>query len=492
MIFIFNHLPSTLKYLLLMFYLAALIYTIVRILLDTHSTPKTLAYLLLIFVFPVIGIILYYSFGINYRHRRIKVKGEAYYKTIIEDFNKNLNDDTETYLKTHHDILGPYFGLIHFIHNLGSEDLNRNMFKLLVNGEEKFPDVLKTLETAKYFIHMEYYAWENDIRGNQIKDILLKKTTEGVKVRILYDAYASRKIKNNIVRELLNSGIEIYPVIKVKIKQLANRINHRDHRKIIIVDGHTGFVGGINISDRYDNSIDTGLYWRDTHVRITGKTVLNLQRHFLINWNVSQSNPLPFSKELFPIIKELTSIEQEGFAQIVAGGPIYPFSNIMLTYFKVFTTAKQKLYITNPYFIPNDTILDALKQAAISGVDVRLMLPAKSDSAIVGAASRFYFRELLQSGVKIFLYNKGFVHAKTVVADGHLSIVGSANMDIRSFDLNFEIMPVIYDKSFATKLEQVYIDDLKECTEVTSREWQKKGNTRLLIYAIARLISSFL
>ncbi|MEZ5199483.1 MAG: phospholipase D-like domain-containing protein [Bacteroidales bacterium] len=351
MIAILNNLPIALIYLVVLFYLAALIYTIVRILLDTHSTPKTLAYLLLIFVFPVIGIILYYSFGINYRHRRIKVKGEDYYKTLIGDFNKNLNDDTETHLKAHHDILGPYFGLVHFIHNLGSENLNRNMFKLLVNGEEKFPEVLRTLETAKHFIHMEYYAWENDIRGNQIKDLLLKKTIEGVKVRILYDAYASRKIKNNIVKELARNGIEIYPVIKVKIVQLANRINHRDHRKIIIVDGHTGFVGGINVSDRYDNSIDTGLYWRDTHVKITGKTVLNLQRHFLINWNVSQPNPVPFSKELFPIIKEPNSIEQEGFAQIVAGGPIYPFSNIMLTYFKVFTTAKQKLYITNPYFI---------------------------------------------------------------------------------------------------------------------------------------------
>ena len=178
--------------------------------------------------------------------------------------------------------------------------------------------------------------------------------------------------------------------------------------------------------------------------------------------------------------------------QVVAGGPIYPKSNIMLSYFRIFTLAKEKLYVTNPYFIPSESIMDALKQAAISGVDVRLMVPEKSDSAVVGAASRFYFKNLLQAGVRIFLYRKGFVHAKTVVADSMLSVVGTANMDIRSFDLNFEIMSVIYGKEFADELEGVFMKDLEECDEFTLEQWNNTGILRRLGYAIARLISSLL
>jgi len=484
--------PLLLDLLLALLYGLIILYSIIRILLDTHSTAKTLAYLLLVLVLPLFGVIIYFAFGINYRHKKADKKGSAPLKELASDFKKNVTDQTSALSKSHTKILKQYAELVKFIHNLGGENLSRNEYKLLVNGEEKFPEVLKTLDTAKHFIHMEYYDWENDIRGNQIKDVLLKKIGQGVKIRVMYDDYASRKMKGNIVKELKASGVEIYPVIKVKLIQFASRINHRDHRKVIIVDGLIGFVGGINISDRYDNSIDTGLYWRDTHVKITGATVLNMQRHFLVNWNICQPNKLFFSKVLFPVTIIPEEAKEIELAQVVAGGPVYPLSNIMLTYFRIFTLAKEKLYITNPYFIPNDSILDALKQAAISGVDVRLMMPQKSDSAIVGAASKFYFRELLQAGVKIFMYKKGFVHAKTVVADTNLSVVGTANMDIRSFDLNFEIMSVIYGPNFAKQLEKVYLNDLSECDELNYEDWIKQGILKRLSYALARLISSFL
>ena len=491
-----NQLFSTsypiLDYILASAYILLVVFTIAKILLDTTTTSKTLGYILLVLVFPLVGILFYFSFGINYRHRKITNKVKALKEVYSASYKKIVPDDTEKYLKTYSNSIGKYHDLIHFIYKLGMEKLSINEFKLLINGEEKFPEVLRTLETAKNFIHMEYYDWENDTRGNQIKEVLCSKMKEGVKVRVMYDAYASRKMKHNIVKELKNCGAEIYPVIKIKFTEFANRMNHRDHRKVIIVDGHTGFVGGINISDRYDNSIDTGLYWRDTHVKIMGETVHNLQRHFIVNWNGAQPNKLSVNKELFPELNQNNTEKEPEFAQIVAGGPIYPISNIMLAYFKIFTSAKEKLYITNPYFIPNDSILDALKQAAISGVDVRLMMPEKSDSAVVGAAAKFYFEELLKVGVKIFLYKKGFVHAKTVVADNNLSVVGTANMDIRSFDLNFEIMSVIYGKNFAHQLEQAFLDDLKECTELSYTQWTKQGVFRKLSYAIANLVSSFL
>ena len=483
---------SPISYLLIAIYVLVLVYTIVRILLDTHSTSKALAYFLMVVLFPIFGLVFYYSFGINYRHIKSTQERIVSFNKLTEQFNKYVEDETDFLLKTNPDTFKQYDELVRFIHNLGGENLGKNEFKLLVNGEEKFPEVLKTLKTAKHFIHMEYYDWENDTRGNQIKEVLLKKIQEGVKVRVMYDDYASRKIKHNIVKELKAAGAEIYPVIKVKLAKFANRVNHRDHRKLIIMDGHTGFIGGINVSDRYDNSIETGLYWRDTHVKIMGTTVKNINRHFIANWNACQPDKLSITEDLFPTLLKQGEGNYTELAQIVAGGPIYPMSNIMLSYFRIFTLAREKLYITNPYFIPNDSILDALKQAAIAGVDVRIMVPEKSDSAIVGAAAKFYFTELLKAGVKVYTYKKGFVHAKTVVADTNLSVVGTANMDIRSFDLNFEMMSVIYGPSFASQLEKVYLNDLKQCNELSYEEWQKHGIYKRLIYSIARLISSFL
>ncbi len=473
-------------------YLLILIYTVIRILLDTDSTPKTLAYLLLTFIFPVIGILIYFAFGINYRHQKSNSRGVKAQLEIDTSFKKEVRDETEQLIEAHHDEIAHFSLMVHFLAGLSNEYLCHSDFKLLVNGEEKFPEVLRTLETARHFIHMEYYDWENDTRGNQIKDILLQKVKNGVKVRVLYDDYASRAIKKNIVKELAEGGVEIYPKIKVKLKQFANRVNHRDHRKIIIVDGICGFVGGINVSDRYDNSIDTGLYWRDTHVKITGPLVNSLQRHFVVSWNASAPETINISNKLFPMESSHAGEGIPAVGQVVAGGPIYPKSNIMLSYMKIFSLAREKLYVTNPYFIPSESIMNALCQAAISGVDVRVMVPYKSDSAIVGAASRFYFSELLNAGVRIFLYKKGFVHAKTVVSDSRLSVVGTANMDIRSFDLNFEIMSVIYGMEFANKLETVFLEDLKDCAEISLEEWRNNSIIKKLTYAIARLISSFL
>ena len=480
------------RWILLIVYLIVLFYTVYRILLDTHSTSKTLSYLLLVLVLPLIGIIFYYSVGINYRHKRYSQRAVAIQDELDDSFEREVSDDTDELLQKHNREAGDYAELIKFQRHIMGENLSENSFELLVNGEHKFPDVLRTLEAAKRFIHMEYYAWENDIRGNQIKDVLLRKTAEGVKVRVLYDDYASRGIRRNVVRELKDAGVEIHPKIKLKFRQLANRINHRDHRKVIIVDGKFGFVGGINLSDRYDNSIDTGLYWRDTHLKFSGPLVQNLQRHFIVSWNLAQKESLLFNKSLFPEVSGKDEEGTKGLAQLMAGGPIYPFSTIMLTYFKFFASARRKLYITNPYFIPNNSILDALKQAAISGVDVRLLLPEKSDSMIVGGASRFYFEELLDAGVRIFLYRKGFVHAKTAVADQKISIVGTANMDLRSFDLNFELMATVYSSEFAEEMEQMFLNDLKESTEMTKEEFMRQSSAKRLVFAVCRLISSFL
>jgi len=473
-------------------YLSLIIYTVIHILLYTTTTPKALGYLLLVLLLPGVGMVIYFSFGLNFRHFSSRSKTVQAQTEFDETMRKQVSPAANSLPIASKAELDNFSSLIKFLKGIGNEPLHESFFTLLINGEKKFPEVLRVLASAKQFIHMEYYAWENDIRGNEIKDVLLRKAKEGVKVKVLYDDYASRKIKPNIVRELKAGGVSVIPRIKVKLAFLANRVNHRDHRKIIIVDGVTGFVGGINVSDRYDNSIDTGLYWRDTHVKIVGPLVGSLQRHFIVSWNSAQSEKLTYTQDLFPdkMVDDPQGVKAMG--QVVAGGPVYPTSNIMLTYFKIFTLAKERIYITNPYFIPNDSILDALKQAAISGVDVRIVVPYKSDSQMVGAAAKFYFPELVRAGVKIYLYKKGFVHAKTVVADSCLSVIGTANMDMRSFDLNFEIMSVIYGQEFGEQFEKAFLEDLKECMEVTNEMVSNASLLNRLFYSIARLMSSFL
>ncbi len=477
---------------LILVYITIVVFTIVRILLDTSTSSKSLAYVLLVLAVPVFGIIFYFSFGVNYRHRSYNLEANSAHIEVTKSYEAQIPDATEHFLDTENEVPGHFKSLVGFLHQTMNAYLSENSFQLLINGEDKFPNVLKTLSGARQFIHMEYYAWENDVRGNQIKDVLIQKAKEGLMIRILYDDYASMGIRKNIVKELQAAGVQIHPKIKIKLRQFANRLNHRDHRKVILVDGLFGFVGGINISDRYDNTIDTHLYWRDTHVKFTGPLVHDLQRHFLASWNAAQDEKVLFSKDLLPSEENPVSLPYKGLAQIIPGGPYYPFSNIMLSYLKIFNLARESLYITNPYFIPSSSILNALKQAAMSGVDVRLLLPDTSDSWLVGAASRFYFEELLDAGVRIFLYTKGFVHAKTVVADASVSVVGTANMDIRSFDLNFEVMSVVYGEGLGKKLETVFFEDLKLSREVEGSFWKQQPIHKKLGYATARLVSSFL
>ncbi len=474
-------------------YLLLLIYAIIKILLDTVSTPKALAYLLLVLFVPVFGIIFFFVFGGDYRHVKLTALRYNEMKSLTNAINEQNDDNTSTLLKSYKSDLKQYEELVKFVRNQSHENLNYNDYVLLQNGEKKFSDLLKELSKAKLFIHLEYYIWENDKRGNELKTILLQKAKEGVTVRVLYDDFGSKGIKNNIVKELKSGGVEIHPMIEIIFTEFASRFNHRDHRKIIIIDGLVGYIGGINISDRYDNTIDTGLYWRDTHLKIIGETVLNLQRHFIVSWNsVPKINDLGFTTKLFPDFPYINQEKKKELAQIVAGGPIDSIPNIMLTYFKIFNLCTKTLYISNPYFIPNSSILNALKQAAISGVDVRIIVPEKSDSALVGATTKFYFKELLEVGVKIYLYQKGFLHSKTLVADSYLSVVGTANMDLRSFDLNFEIMALIYGKNFAKEMETDFNHDLEFSKELNYEDWIKKSKFKFLIYSIARLISSFL
>src|SRR5690606_26582820 len=300
-----------------------------------------------------------------------------------------------------------------------------NEVKLLVNGEHKFPEVLDAIRKAKNHIHIEYYIYEDGEIGSAMADALMQKVKGGVTVRFIYDDFGSRGIRKKLVRRLKEAGVQAFPFHKIIFIALANRLNYRNHRKIIVIDGTTAFVGGINVSDRYINHTADAhkLFWRDTHLRMDGPGVLYLQYLFLCDWNFCANDSLQSDAIFFP---PPSAFPPKGnkVVQIAASGPDSDTPTILFSLLQAINLAGQEILITTPYFIPGESLLDALMVAALGGVSVKLLVPGSSDNALVNAASKSYYDDLLKAGVEIYLYKKGFVHAKTLVADKKIAIVG--------------------------------------------------------------------
>lgn len=465
------------------------VFVAVRIILETQNSVKTAAYLMLLLFLPILGMIIYFTFGVNYRKRKL-YKNKLFENKSLSASMQERQDETITLKKQYADEIGNQEDIVDLLsHDLYSPLSANNEVELLLNGEAKFPKVLEKLALARHFIHMEYYIYEDDVIGNQVKDMLIRKAGEGVHVRLIYDDFGSHSLKSKIIPELKAAGVEAFPFFEIKFYLLANRYNYRDHRKIIVIDGHTGFIGGINISDRYINSPTNDLYWRDTHLMIKGQAVYTLQFLFLSNWNFCSGHTLQLQREFFP--GELAT-QKKHLVQVAASGPDSDRPSIMLSFFTAIAMAKKELYIASPYFIPSESILDALKKAALGGVDVKIIVPGKSDSAFVNLASRAYYGELLRAGVRIFLYQKGFIHAKSIVADHNLSIVGTANMDFRSFDLNFEAVAIVYGQTMNKQLKESFLKDLHDSEEILPDDWLNRSKWIQLLEATAKLVSPIL
>lgn len=474
-------------------YILIVIIMVARVLYDTRSTTKTLSYILFIVFVPILGMIFYFSVGVNYRKRKL------YSKKIVEDesLRASIRNKLNTYSETvSNSGLIPQKSktLIEFIRRAGYSPLTgNNEVKLLINGEEKFPELLKALENAKSHIHIEYYIYEDDITGNQVADLLIKKAKQGVEVRFMYDDFGSHSLGKTFIKKLNDAGIQTAPFYKIKWYALANRLNYRNHRKIIVIDGIVGFVGGINMSDKYRNDLkkDNHLYWRDTHIMIKGQATAYLQYLFMGDWNFCSKVPFQYSETYFIDNTEQESIENE-IVQIAASGPDSKQPVIFYSLLEAISSAKERIYITSPYFIPDESLMDALLIAIQGGLDVKIIIPGESDSKIVNAAASAYYTELLQVGAKIYKYNKGFVHAKTMVIDNDLAIVGSANMDYRSFDLNFEVNAMIYSKNIAAQLTEAFKNDLKVSTLIDAETWLNRPKYIHLWEKLVRLLSPFL
>ena len=474
-------------------YSILVILVILRVLNDTRSSTKALAYILSIVFVPVAGIIFYFSFGINYRKRKLYSKKVDVDEPLRIKIRNKMNASSEA-IRDSGLITEKHKTLTEFIRRSGSSPLTANNdVKLLINGEEKFPELLNALLNAKNHIHLEYYIYENDVTGNQIAEVLIKKAKEGLEVRFMYDDFGSHGLGKVFIQKLNDAGVQTAPFYKIKWYALANRLNYRNHRKIIIIDGTTGFVGGINMSDKYRNDLETknALFWRDTHLMIIGQATSYLQYLFLCDWNFCSQKKLIYNETYFPTIHDVEKIENE-VVQIAASGPDSSQPVIFYSLLEAISCAKKSIYITSPYFIPGESLMDALIIAIQSGLDVKVLIPGISDSKMVNAAASAYYTELLQYGAKIYKYNKGFVHAKTMVIDDDLAIIGSANMDYRSFDLNFEVNALVYSKKTAKQLTVAFENDLKESAQIDATTWLNRPKYIHLWEKIVRLISPFL
>lgn len=471
-------------------YLVLLILVCLRIIYDTRTNTKTLAYLLLTVFIPFFGAAFYFSFGINYRKRKM------YSKKIIDDVGMQGSIDFQIYSqsKKNWETADPLIQenrelMLLLLKDSTSPLTGGNKVKILVNGEDKFREVLEALENATRHIHIEYYIFENDEIGNKIKEILIKKAKAGVQVRFIYDDFGSRSIRGRFVRELKAAGVQAYPFHRVILIALANRLNYRNHRKIIIVDGCTGFVGGINVSDRYINNGKHKVFWRDTHMRIDGPGINYLQYIFTCDWNFCADEKLRPDRS-FTHSHEKTM--GNTLVQIAASGPDSNTPTILFSLLQAINLAKEEILITTPYFIPGESLLDALVVASLGGVSVKLIVPGISDSKLVNAAAHSYYDDLLDAGVEIYQYQKGFVHAKTMVTDGMVSVIGTANMDYRSFELNFEVNALVYDTAIAKQMQQIFYTDLKDCERIDRERWRKRDIYRQMLEKTARLVSPLL
>ena len=467
-------------------YFFAVVSVIATVLSERRNPVKSVAWITVILLLPIAGLGFFILFGQKYRRKKIFNRKilrdlkhiEQYSKKQVKELSKYYDANLADNIKTIKLLLNNSKTLLTY----------NNDVKVLQNGDNTFADIIDELKKAKESIHLEYYIYEVDELGKQIAEILVEKAMAGVEVRFIYDDVGSWHIKRKFLRKLNDAGVETHCFIPVVFPILSSKINYRNHRKIIVIDGQIGYTGGINIADRYIHGTKNGI-WRDTHLKIKGDAVRMMQIIFLTDWIFATRKPLENTT------KYLTQKDVEyGYnpIQIAASGPDSNWASIMQAYFTAITDAKHHIYISTPYFMPNEAILTALKVAALSGIDVKIMLPEKSDSKLVHWASRSYFKELLEAKVKIYLYTNGFNHSKLMCVDGNFSTIGSVNMDERSFEVNFEITAMIYDKDTTNLVEKAYLADINTCKHLTLNKWNNRKHQDNFKESVARLFSPLL
>ncbi|SFR31222.1 cardiolipin synthase [Robiginitalea myxolifaciens] len=477
------------KFLLLGNYIFVVILSVV-VLLKNRNPSKTMAYIFALATLPFIGLLVYYLFGMDYRKDKIFTRKYLHDNKRLKSWRKKFREDDAKVAAFARDN-APWIVKLHELLEFNERSILtfENQVDILQDGEAKFKCLKEDLKKAERHIHIEYFVLRDDVTGISILNILCEKAEQGVAVRLIYDSVGS-SLSRKTKKRLDDSGIEHHPFMPVVFTRFTSKFNYRDHRKIVVIDGQVGFVGGINIKDEYDNSIGNSRYWRDTHLRLEGPAAGSLQAIFLLSWEFVSGERPPEDADLFP--NKPSSSKDPVAIQIASSGPDSDWANIMEALFMAINNAHEYVYITTPYFIPNSAMKTALSTAARCGVDVRILIPYKSDSWVAQYATDSFIEELIEAGVKIYRYKKGFVHSKTMAVDDVLASVGTANLDYRSFSINFEVNALLYGQSKAKEVKEVFLEDIEEAELVDLERWEARGITRKLKESVTRLVAPLL
>ena len=430
---------------------------IVHVLMDNRQPVKTMAWAMVIYFVPVAGLVLYLFFGLN--TRREKLISQRSLDQLTRRSMLGFVDQTDMQVPERYKQMVELF-----VNENSALPFKNNKVELFTNGYSFFLSLIADIGRARHHIHVDVYIFENDALGRLVRDVLIDKARQGVEVRVIYDDVGSWSTDSEFFEQMRDAGVEVSPFLPVRFPQFAGKVNYRNHRKIFVIDGEVGYVGGYNIATRYVKGRD-GMSWRDTMVRLTGNGVYGIQCTFLIDWYFVDRTMIS-SRDYYPPLSSapakgcISQVVNSCISQVVNSSPSSPYPSIMHGYVRALIEAQRYVYIQTPYFMPTESVLVAMKTAAIGGVDVRLMVPRKGDAHVVAWASRTYLREIMEAGVKVYMYSGGFLHSKILVADDSMATCGSTNVDFRSFENNFESNVFFYDADTAVRFRKMFEVDI--------------------------------
>lgn len=462
----------------------------ILIFLERKDASATWAWLMVLFFIPVAGFALYLLLGRQLNKKRL-FHWDGQSRIGIEQLIRYQIDaiSNKTFVFKSKETEDNQDLIFMQLSNSDSVLTQDNAVDIIVDGQQKFEALFEDINNAKDHIHLQTYILRRDDLGKRLLALLIKKAEQGVKVRILYDDMGSRGMTKRFFKGLQAAGGEIEAFFPSNVPLINPRLNFRNHRKLVIIDGRVGYIGGFNIGDEYLGLNARFGYWRDTHLRVEGSAVHPIQTRFILDWNqASHRYDIEYADNYFPAIP----LKGDVAMQIVSSGPDSEWEQIKNGYIKLVTNAKKYVYIQTPYFIPDASLLDALRIAALSGVDVRIMIPNKPDHMFVYWATYSYVGELMKAGARIYIYDNGFIHAKTLVTDDEAASVGTANIDLRSFRLNFEVNAFLYHQETATTLCQIFLEDIVLSKELTPELYQNRSHYIRFKESISRLLSPIL
>ena len=471
--------PEWLTYLLATLYGLSIVGVVVVIISENRNPLKSLPWLIVLLLAPIVGLVCYFFFGQNLSKRRA--------------FSRRTRKQLATYLEQneqeeHPALPGRFQPLSHLLSRNGQAvPLYGTRYEIFTAGMQKMEALLRDIREAKHHIHLQYYIIDNDRAGAMLREALIERARAGVEVRLLYDDVGSRGVRKQFFDELVAAGGEAHPFLHVQFPRFTSKVNYRNHRKMVIIDGRVGYIGGMNIADRYLYGSELGP-WRDTHFRIEGGGVPGLQLAFLNDWHATTRRRIEGSG--YFNLQEV--VEEQNVLQLLSSGPFGKWRVLLQAVSMAVMRARGRIWIETPYFLPSETLNNALQTAALAGVDVRLMLPLRSDSKAVDLAIHSYIDDMMRAGVKIYFYMAGFLHSKLLIIDDELALFGSSNMDFRSFEHNFEINAFAYDRRLVTRLEELIEGDFTRCHLLTPSEWFNRSRLRKFAESVMRLFSPLL